>query len=250
MLASIGAYGASPPATSVAPTGNAPQKPSVMGFTKSSRTADGKRTSFAAYRGTRIRSASAPRATQGSVTYAGARTYPGSTVAARRADRPRPARPITAPYMPTWTSFRFMCRSCSQVVAFNELVLLELAHAALEHDLAVHDDVAAVGDADRLVEVLLGHQHGQAVALLQLLDLGDGVRNEDRREADRRLVDQEELRRRHERAGEGQHLLLPPGHRAGKLAAPLGEHRERLVAEGQVSSDLTACQWAKRTEQE
>src|SRR5258706_8639759 len=43
--------------------------------------------------------------------------------------------------------------SCAEVVAFNELILLELAHATLEHDFAVHDDVAAVGDADRLVEV-------------------------------------------------------------------------------------------------
>ena len=42
--------------------------------------------------------------------------------------------------------------------SFHQIVLLERAHA-LEHDLAVHDDVAAVGDADRLVEVLLGHEH-------------------------------------------------------------------------------------------
>src|SRR5438552_8390291 len=47
--------------------------------------------------------------------------------------------------------------SRAQVIAAHEFVLLERLHAALEHDLAVHDDVAAVGDADRLVEVLLGH---------------------------------------------------------------------------------------------
>src|SRR2546426_4279144 len=42
-------------------------------------------------------------------------------------------------------------------VVLHERVLLELGdRSAFEHDLAVHDDVAAVGDADRLVEILLG----------------------------------------------------------------------------------------------
>ena len=44
------------------------------------------------------------------------------------------------------------------------------------------DDIAAVGDAHRLVEILLGHQHGQLVALLQLLDLLDRALDQDRRE--------------------------------------------------------------------
>src|SRR5438874_10465055 len=43
----------------------------------------------------------------------------------------------------------------------DQLVVVELVGAAaLEGDLAVHDDIAAIGDADGLVEVLLGHQHG------------------------------------------------------------------------------------------
>ncbi len=33
-----------------------------------------------------------------------------------------------------------------------------------DHDLAMDDDVAAIGDPDRLIEVLLRHQHGQADA--------------------------------------------------------------------------------------
>src|SRR5260370_20898043 len=41
-------------------------------------------------------------------------------------------------------------------------VLAQLLRAApLELDLAVHDDVAAVGDLRRLVEVLLGHQRSE-----------------------------------------------------------------------------------------
>jgi branched-chain amino acid transport system ATP-binding protein len=45
--------------------------------------------------------------------------------------------------------------------------------ARRELDLAVHDDVAAVGDFHRLIEILLGHQHGQLAFVFQLFDFGD-----------------------------------------------------------------------------
>src|ERR1043166_1166944 len=77
----------------------------------------------------------------------------------------------------------------SQIKLPDQIVVVELGGgAALEGDAAVHDHVAAVGDADRLGEVLLGHQHGQAVAGFEFLDLVDGAAHQDRREADRRLV--------------------------------------------------------------
>src|SRR6516164_9632391 len=67
----------------------------------------------------------------------------------------------------------------------HQFVVVELlGRAALEGDLTVDDDIAAVGDADRLVEVLLGHQHGELVALLQLLDLFDRALDEHWRQAD------------------------------------------------------------------
>ena len=53
------------------------------------------------------------------------------------------------------------------------------ARAALELDLAMHHHIAAVGDADRLVEILLRHQHGQAERALSSLDLVDDARHED-----------------------------------------------------------------------
>src|SRR6267143_5286165 len=163
-----------------------------------------------------------PRTTQSSVKYAGARSTPGNTVAAARALRPRPARPITAPKAPRGRSLSRRAK----IVVLHERVLLELGdRSAFEHDLAVHDDVAAVGDADRLVEVLLRHQHREPVAFLQLPDLVDRMDHEDGREAHRRLVDQEDLGRGHQGAGEREHLLLAAAHAAGKLPAPLGENR-------------------------
>src|ERR1700682_3743449 len=53
------------------------------------------------------------------------------------------------------------------------------------HDLAMDDDVTAAGDADRLIEVLLRHQHRQAETLIELADLGDSLRHQEWRQAHR-----------------------------------------------------------------
>src|SRR5579864_6215634 len=61
-----------------------------------------------------------------------------------------------------------------QIEFADQLVVVErVGRVARKGDLAVDDDIATIGDADRLGEVLLGHEHGELVALLQLLDLVD-----------------------------------------------------------------------------
>src|SRR5438067_10355985 len=140
---------------------------------------------------------------------------------------------------------RFPC-SKPQIEFANELVVVELVGgAAFEGDLAVDDDVAAVGNADGLDEVLLRHQHRQLVTVLQFLDLLDRALDENRGETDRRLVDQEDLGRRHQRARQGQHLLLAAAEAAGQLATPLAEHRERLVRGVEILRDRRAGQRAE-----
>ena len=62
-----------------------------------------------------------------------------------------------------------------------------------------------------------------------LLDALEHEVDDERREAERHLVGDDQLRRHRERAGEREHLLLTAGERAGALAAPLGETREHLV---------------------
>src|SRR5437588_3654498 len=124
---------------------------------------------------------------------------------------------------------RFPC-SKPQIEFADELVVVELVGgAAFEGDLAVDDDVAAIGNADGLDEVLLRHQHGQLVTVLQFLDLLDRALDENRGEADRRLVDQQDLGRRHQRPRQSQHLLLAAAEAAGQLAPPLAEHREGVI---------------------
>ena len=132
-------------------------------------------------------------------------------------------------------------RSHPQIELADQVVVVELGgRAALEGDLAVHDHVTAVGDADGLREVLLGHQHRELVVVLELLDGVDGAGDQQRRQSDRGLVHQQDARRQHQRAGERQHLLLAAAHAAGELAAPLGQARERLEAEVEIALDLRA----------
>ena len=69
-------------------------------------------------------------------------------------------------------------------------------------------------------EVLFGHQHGELVVLLELLDGVDGAGDQERRQPDRGLVHQQDARRQHERAGERQHLLLAAAHGAGATVSP------------------------------
>src|SRR5215510_12332257 len=136
---------------------------------------------------------------------------------------PRPYNnPRSSAEGPAGASAQKRGRLHAEVVLLDQLVLPELLRAlSLELDATVDDDVAAVGDLGRLVEVLLGHQHGQLIALLELADLRDHPGHEDRGQPHRGLVDQEDLRRRHERARDREHLLLAAAHAAGQLTAPL-----------------------------
>src|SRR6516165_7362153 len=138
-----------------------------------------------------------------------------------------------------------------QIEFADQLVVVELVGgAALEGDLAVDDDIAAIGDADGLVEVLLGHQHGELMAFLELLDLFDRALDEDRCETDRRLVDQQDLGGRHQRARQSEHLLLAAAQTAGELAPPFPERREGRVGRVEVAGDLDARQWSKSAEEQ
>src|SRR5712692_5530735 len=112
----------------------------------------------------------------------------------------------------------------TQIKFLDQIVVVELiGRSPLKSDLAVNNDIAAVGDPDRLVEILLGHQHGKRIALLHFGNRIDGSADENRREANRWFVDQKDFRRQHERAPQRQHLLLAAGKAACELTAALGE---------------------------
>src|SRR5215831_4913008 len=75
-------------------------------------------------------------------------------------------------------------RSQPQVKLLDQIVVVELfRRAAFDGDPAVHDYVAAVGDADGLREILLRHQYGELELVLELFDRIDGAANQQRRQA-------------------------------------------------------------------
>ena len=84
-------------------------------------------------------------------------------------------------------------------------------------------------DAPDDAEVLLDEEHRRVLA--DALERLRHVRYEHRREALRRLVDEEDAVLVQERAGDRDHLLLPPGERAGELPAALLQLREKRVDE-------------------
>ena len=96
-----------------------------------------------------------------------------------------------------------------------------------DDDAAVFHDVGAVGDAQGLIRVLLYEEHGRAVRV-DLLDDRENLLDDDRREAERRLVEQEQGRTGHDRAGNGEHLLLAARKRAARLEATLRQNGEQV----------------------
>jgi len=115
----------------------------------------------------------------------------------------------------------------------------ELLRGTFERHAARLEHVRAIGEAQRKRGVLLDEQHrGPAVA-----DAGDHRADRldhDRREPERRLVEQNQRRPRHQRAADGEHLLLATGQRSGELLTPLLQHRERVEDARHVLCDLPA----------
>ena len=92
------------------------------------------------------------------------------------------------------------------------------------HPAAVQDD-DVVGDVEGELGVLLDQQDRQPL-LLQAPDRGHHLGDDLRRQALRRLVEQQHPRVRHQRPADRQHLLLAARQDAGIVLAPLGELRE------------------------
>src|SRR5215471_19176286 len=98
----------------------------------------------------------------------------------------------------------------------------------VEHDAAVLHHVAVVGNGECDRGALLDQQDSDRKLAP---DLGEALRqvlDHHRREAERELVDQQELGSAHQRAAERQHLPLAARQKAAEPAAQLGEPGEEL----------------------
>src|SRR5437660_6432540 len=168
----------------------------------------------------------------------------------RFADRPTPksARPRGPPRRSVLYGM-IASDSEPEVRPAQALVVEECRGRALEDEPATLEDAGSVRDGERLADVLLDEQYGDAVAVDRLHDLEDPA-YEQRSEAERGLVEHEQPRPGHQGPADGAHLLLAAGEGPGELGAPLGERRKEGVDVGQTSLALPPSARRMRAEQE
>src|SRR5215211_8118378 len=128
-------------------------------------------------------------------------------------------------------------RSCAQVRPLHLGVVAQRLGPIRQRDLAGLQHIAPLRDAKREVRVLL-HEQDRGALAIDLRDRLVDPLNEDRRDAHRRLVEQEQLGARHQCPSDGEHLLLAARHGARLLLLALLETREELEYALEVSAYL------------
>src|SRR4051794_19958220 len=118
------------------------------------------------------------------------------------------------------------------------LVLAQGRGVAVEHDAAILEDVAVMGVAQRHVGVLLGQQDRHLLLLVEVLHNAEDLLDQLRRQAHRRLVEQDGAGAAHQGTADRRHLLLAAGGVAGLAGAPFLEPREVVIDLLEVVSDL------------
>src|SRR5581483_3959939 len=113
----------------------------------------------------------------------------------------------------------------SKIARAHVRVRQQFGARAVHADVASLHDVSAIGKLQRKIRVLLDEQHGHA-GVAKAAHRAHHFRDQERREAERGLIQEQELRTGHQGAAEGQHLLLAARQRAGGLAPPALEHWE------------------------
>src|SRR5271165_3627355 len=103
----------------------------------------------------------------------------------------------------------------------------QLGPGAAQHNPPGLHYIAAVGELQRLVRILLDQQHGRLLPLVDFADRAENLLDHERRQSERRLVEQQQPRTAHQRAGYRQHLLLAARKRTAALPSALIEDREQ-----------------------
>src|ERR671917_1086071 len=127
----------------------------------------------------------------------------------------------------------------AQVRLADLRVLAQLLGGGGVDDGAGLQDVAAGGDLEGDVRVLLDEEDGGALGVDLLDDVEDAL-DEDGSQAHRGLVEEEQLGAAHQGASDGEHLLLAPAHRAGLLLYALLQAGEELEDAVHVPADAVA----------
>ncbi len=102
----------------------------------------------------------------------------------------------------------------------------------IRHDPAEVEHHPAVGDRQGARDVLLGEQHGESAARGGVPERPHQLRDDERREPERRLVEREQHRVGDERAADREHLALASRELVPGARAAAGERLEQLVDAG------------------
>src|SRR3954447_10424755 len=98
-------------------------------------------------------------------------------------------KPLSTCSLTFWTVL-MVDSSVAEVRLADALVVAELVRRAGHHCLARLKDVRPVGDVQSEVGVLLDDQHRHALCLVQLIEALEQALHDDRREPERRFVEQ------------------------------------------------------------
>ena len=107
-----------------------------------------------------------------------------------------------------------------------------------------------MGDGQGELDILLDEDHRDPLLPVDAAEHLEDVRDDPRREPERRLVDQEEAGPAHEAARDRHHLLLAPGERAGQLIVALAEAREERLHRGEALRAMRLGRRMVRAEEE
>src|SRR5882672_5411638 len=128
----------------------------------------------------------------------------------------------------------------------NPIVVEKLLAGAAHDDAPVLQHIGAARDLEREGDVLLDQEDGEA-ALVQDADGMQYLLHDQRREAERGLVEHDQLGVAHQAAADGEHLLLAAGERAGELVAALAEAREHGEDVLEGAHGPVASAWKERS---
>ena len=125
----------------------------------------------------------------------------------------------------------------AEVKFLDVLVLGQRLGFAVHHDAAVLQNVAVARKTQRHMGVLFGQKKRNAFFLVEVLHDVENLLDDLRRQTHRRLVEQDHLRARHQRAADRAHLLLAARGVAGERAFPLAELRKIGIDQINVALD-------------
>src|SRR5258708_16962909 len=117
----------------------------------------------------------------------------------------------------------------TEVELLDVLVLAQVFSLTIHHYPAVFENIAVRCKSQCDVGVLLSEKEANAFLGIDVVNDLENMLDDLRRKAHRRLIQQDHVRLRHQRATDGAHLLLPSRGIARLTVAPFAQSRKIIV---------------------